>query len=110
MMINPSVDELSQGKYNRYTLVIIASKGARLATDEYVRQRENADDLISRKETDKPPIMLIDKEYRTEKPVRIAIRRFKDGEYKVLNAPRADGTLDEDYEANNTSESSENDD
>lgn len=101
-MIKPSVDDLGQGKYNRYTLVIIAAKGARLVTDEYVEQREKADDLISRKETDKPPIMLVDKEFRTEKPVRIAIRRFESGKYEILNAPRADGTLDVDTSDNSS--------
>ena len=93
-MINPSINELGKNKYNRYTLVIIAAKGARLVTDEYVQQREKADELISRKETEKPLIMLIDKEYRTEKPVRIAINRFHEGTYEVRNAPNADGTID----------------
>ena len=43
-MIYPSVEELSQGgKYNRYTLCIATAKCARMVTDEYVRQREQAE-------------------------------------------------------------------
>lgn len=92
-MINPSIDELTQGKFNRYTLVIATAKGARIVTDEYVKQREIADDMIARKETDKSLISLIDPEYRSEKAVKIAIRRIHDGYYTVTNAPDIDGTI-----------------
>lgn len=92
-MITPSIDELSKGKYNRYTLVVAAAKGARIVTDEYVRQREEAEELIAKKETDKALISLIDREYRNEKAVKIAIRRLRDGYYTINNAPDIDGTI-----------------
>jgi hypothetical protein len=38
-MIKPSISELTQGKFNRYELVIGAAKCARRVTDEYVEQR-----------------------------------------------------------------------
>ena len=35
MIIKPTIEQLSQGKYNRYTLVQAAAKGARMITAEY---------------------------------------------------------------------------
>ena len=45
MMINPSIEQLTQGKFNRYALVIATAKCARIVTDEYVKQREEAEKL-----------------------------------------------------------------
>ena len=71
-MIYPSVDELTQNnKYNRYTLVIAVAKCARMVTDEYVNQRENAERMLANKETDKSLASLIKKDFRDEKAVRI---------------------------------------
>ena len=92
-MITPSIDELTKGKYNRYTLVVATAKGARIVTDEYVKQREVAEEMIARKDTDKSLISLIDSEYRNEKAVKIAIRRINEGYYTISNAPSADGTI-----------------
>lgn len=84
-MIIPSIDDLSQnGKYNRYTLVIAASKCARVLTDEYVKQREYAEKLISNKETDKSLISMIKREYRDEKAVKSAINRLYEGEFEIV--------------------------
>ena len=83
-MIYPSINDLSQnGKYNRYTLVIAASKCARILTDEYVKQRAVADRMVANRETDRPLASLIDSEYRDQKAVKIAIRRLYDGHYEL---------------------------
>jgi len=79
-MLYPTPDELSRGKFNRYTLVVAAAKCARKVTDEYVKQRENAEKLISNKETDKSLASMIRKEYRDEKAVSVAINSILDGE------------------------------
>jgi len=39
MLISPSIVDLTKGKYNAYTIVIAAAKGARMVTDEYVAAR-----------------------------------------------------------------------
>ena len=52
-MVFPSINQLSQGKYDKYTLVIATAKCARAITDEYVIQREYAERKIANKETDK---------------------------------------------------------
>ena len=84
-MIYPSISDLSKnGKYNRYTLVIAASKTARILTDEYVKQREYAEKLIANKETDKSLISMIKREYRDEKAVNCAINRLHDGEFGII--------------------------
>ena len=76
-MIYPTLEELSQnGKYNRYTVTMAAAKGARMVTEEYCVERERAEQLVLRKETDKPMSALIDKELRDEKAVRTAVHRF----------------------------------
>lgn len=84
-MIYPSVTDLSKnGKYNRYTLVIAASKCARVLTDEYVKQREYAERLIANKQTDKSLVSMIKREYRDEKAVKNAINRLHEGEFAIL--------------------------
>ncbi|MBR2339742.1 MAG: DNA-directed RNA polymerase subunit omega [Clostridia bacterium] len=82
-MIKPSIQELTKGKINRYELVLATAKGAKLVTDEYCRQRGDGERLIARKETDKPLVHFIDKDYRDKKAVTIAIDRILDGEYAV---------------------------
>ena len=87
-MIIPSIDDLSKnGQYNRYTLVIAASKCARVLTDEYVKQREYAEKLIANKETDKSLISMIKREYRDEKAVKSAINRLYEGEFEITEGP-----------------------
>ena len=84
-MIYPSISDLSKnGKYNRYTLVIAASKTARILTDEYVKQREYAEKLIAKKETDKSLLSMIKREYRDEKAVKSAINRLYEGEFDII--------------------------
>ena len=82
-MIYPPIDELTKEGVNRYALVIATAKCARAITDEYVRQRERAEKLISNKDTDKSLISMISKEFRDEKAVRTAINRIYSGEYKI---------------------------
>ena len=95
-MIYPSVSDLSKnGKYNRYTLVIAASKCARVLTDEYVKQREVAERLIANKQTDKSLISMIKREYRDEKAVKNAIDRLHEGEFAILPEGEAAPALDE---------------
>lgn len=81
-MIYPTLEELSNnGKYNRYTVTVAAAKGARMVTEEYCAERERAEQMVARKETDKSISALIDRELRDEKAVRTAVHRFipKDG-------------------------------
>lgn len=99
-MIKPSVEELTQGKYNRFTLVLATAKSARMVTDEYIAQREKAEHMVLNKETDKSIAALIPKEYRDDKAVKTAIRRLYEGDYIIHNAPNSDGTIVEPSEEN----------
>ncbi len=87
MIIEPPVDELTKGEINRYTLVLATAKCARMVTDEYTKQRENAERLIANKETDKPLSSLIDKDIRDDKAVTCAVRLLSSGKYVIKNAP-----------------------
>ena len=83
-MIYPSLEELTQNnKYNRYVLCIAASKCARMVTEEYIEQREIAEKLIAGKETDKSINALIQRDVRDEKPVKTALKRLYQGEYRI---------------------------
>ena len=83
-MIYPTFEELSKdGKYNRYTIAMAAAKGARLVTEEYIEEREHAEEMIQRKETDKPLAALIDRELLDEKAVRTSVHRLSSGEYLI---------------------------
>ena len=87
-MLHPTIQELTQGQYNRYELALATAKCARLITDEYVRQHEAAEKSITgNKETDRPLNTMIDKELRDEKAVHVAVNRLRSGEYAIdLNA------------------------
>ena len=94
-MIYPTFEELSKdGKYNRYTIAMAAAKGARLVTEEYMEEREHAEQMVQRKETDKPLCALIDKELRDEKAVRTSVHRLSTGEYLIVE-PGEDGGVQE---------------
>ena len=83
-MLHPTIEELTQGKYNRYELALATARCARLVTDEYVRQHEAAERAqTGNKETDRPTHTMIDRELRDEKAVQVAVRRIYRGEYVI---------------------------
>ena len=83
-MLYPTIDELTQGKFNRYELALATAKCARLITDEYVRQHELVEkSATGNKETDRALSATIDKELRDEKAVKVAISRIYRGEYSI---------------------------
>ena len=84
-MIYPTFSELTKDQFNRYQLAVATAKCARIITDEYVKQRENAEkSLTGNKDTDKPLQTMIDKELKDEKAVKIAINRIHGGEYSII--------------------------
>lgn len=87
-MLYPTIGELTKGEFNRYELSLATARCARIVTDEYVKQREDAERAqTGNKETDKPINALINKELRDEKAVKTAIRRIHDGEYVIVRRP-----------------------
>lgn len=94
-MLYPTIEELTQGKYNRYELALATAKCARLITDEYVRQHEIAErSLTGNKENDRSITSMIDRELRDEKAVKVAINRIHRGEFCIAENAE-DITLDE---------------
>lgn len=90
-MLYPTIDELTKGKYNRYELSLAAAKCARIVTDEYCQQREEAEKAnLGNKDSEKPVNTMIDKELRDEKAVRTAIRRIRDEEYIIVRKEEED--------------------
>lgn len=85
MMVKPTIQELTKGKYNRYELALAASKGARLITDEYVRQRTEAERAAGTKEGERAISAMIDKELKDEKAVRLAIDRINAGDLVIVD-------------------------
>ena len=83
-MITPSIEQLTKGKFNRYSLVIATAKCARLITDEYVSQREKAEKMIADKKTDKSIASLISSDIRDNKAVENAVQKLYRGEYRVI--------------------------
>ncbi|MBO7151053.1 MAG: hypothetical protein J6V82_04805 [Clostridia bacterium] len=80
-MIEPTIEALTKGQFNRYELVVGVAKCARIVTDEYVAQRTVAEKLIANRETDKPRASMISAAYRDQKAVKIAIARLHEGRY-----------------------------
>ena len=118
-MIYPTINELTKGgEYNRYEIALATAKCARMITNEYTRQRVEAErQMTGNKETDKPLNTMIDKEVRDEKAVKLAIGRIYKGDYTIvhkdpaiqeqeeqailagINRPYEDTRVDEDEDA-----------
>ena len=118
-MIYPTIKELTKGgEYNRYEIALATAKCARMITNEYTRQRVEAErQMTGNKETDKPLNTMIDKEVRDEKAVKLAIGRIHKGDYTIvhkdpllqeqeeqailagINRPYEDTRVDEDEDA-----------
>ncbi len=97
-MISPSITDLTKGEFNRYTLSIATAKCARMITDEYVRQREIAEHRIANKETDKSIASMINREYRDEKAVKVAVNKLYKKDFVIV------GYTDKDLEEENAVE------
>ncbi len=83
-MLHPTIKELTKEEYNRYELTLATAKCARQLTDEYVRQREEAEkSMTGNKESDRNLINAIDKDLKDEKAIKNAITRLHDGRYEI---------------------------
>ena len=82
-MIYPTVDQLTNGEFNRYELVVGVAKCARIVTDEYIEMRTRAQKMIDNHETEKPLAALIDPEYKDKKAVKIAIAKLEEGRFRL---------------------------
>ena len=96
-MIYPTIKELTKGgEYNRYEIALATAKCARMITNEYTRQRVEAErQMTGNKETDKPLNTMIDKEVRDEKAVKLAIGRIYKGEYTIVHKDPAEQEREE---------------
>ena len=95
-MIYPTITELTKDEFNRYELALATAKCARVITDEYVRQREEAErSSTGNKEADRNLISSINKEYRDEKAVKNAINRIHTGEYNIVRREECDEVVSE---------------
>ena len=87
-MIYPTIDELTKGNYNRYQLAIATAKCARLITDEYVRQRASAENVLTgTKEGGGSIVSLIDQDLADKKAVKNAIDSINKGDYVIVDEP-----------------------
>ena len=87
-MLYPTINDLTKGDFNRYELSLATARCARIVTDEYVKQREEAEkSQTGNKETDRPINTMINKELRDEKAVRTAIKRIHEGDYVIVRRP-----------------------
>ena len=96
-MIYPTINELTKGgEYNRYEIALATAKCARMITNEYTRQRVEAErQMTGNKETDKPLTAMIDKEVRDNKAVKLAIGRIYKGEYTIVHKDPAEQEREE---------------
>ena len=95
-MIYPTIKDLAKGEYNRYEIALATAKCARMITNEYTRQRQEAErSMTGNKETDKPLTAMIDKEVRDEKAVKLAIGRIYNGDYAIVHKDPAEQEREE---------------
>ena len=86
-MLYPTINKLTNGKFNRYQLAVATAKCARLITDEYVRERHLAEKAAAgAKETEKAgEAVTVNPDYRDRKAVKIAIDKIESGEYVIVD-------------------------
>ena len=95
-MIYPTIKDLTKDEYNRYEIALATAKCARMITNEYTRQRVEAErQMTGNKETDKPLNALIDKEVRDTKAVKLAIGRMYKGDYTIVHKDPAEQEREE---------------
>ena len=83
-MLHPTIKDLTKEEYNRYELTLATAKCARMLTDEYVKQRAEAEkSMTGNKESYRNLINSIDKDLKDEKAIKNAITRFYDGRYEI---------------------------
>ena len=98
-MVKPTIAELSNGdKYNRYTLVTMAAKGAKYVTD-----RENYDKAHPGRDAFGFVEEKIEIDYNN-KPVKNAIKLFHEGEILIKLSPEAQKASDEHIAACNNAD------
>ncbi len=84
-MLYPTIEQLTKNEFNRYELALATAKCARVLTNEYVEQKEAAEkSSTGNKEVDRNVINQLNKEYREEKAVKIAITRINNGAFKIV--------------------------
>ena len=79
-MLYPSIQNLTNDKLNRYSLVIATSKGARCITDKSNHEREEAE--MRHEERAKDAKFEFD--LNNEKAVSLAIGKIVDRKYKII--------------------------
>jgi DNA-directed RNA polymerase omega subunit len=90
-MLYPTIDQLTDGSFNRYEIVIATAKCARMITDEYIRQRETAEKAVAgAKDSEKGIRNMVNKEYRDEKAVKVAINHIKTGDFVLSHCEDED--------------------
>lgn len=86
-MLHPTIKELSKEEFNRYELTLATAKCARILTDEYVKQREEAEkSMTGNKDSDRSLMNSIDQDLKDKKAIKNAIDRFYDGRYEIYRA------------------------
>ena len=84
-MLYPTIEQLTKNEFNRYELALATAKCARVLTNEYVKQREAAEKLAAGdKDAARSTINQLNKEYREEKAVKIAITKINAGDFKMV--------------------------
>lgn len=106
-MIYPTADAIGKGTHDRYSVTIAVAKAARLVTDEYTKEREEAEKKISNKETDKSIHALISEELRDDKAIKTAIDRITAGVYSI-NDPEIEQKTESVAEASEQPETTKN--
>lgn len=93
-MIHPTVNDITKGKYNRYTLVIAAAKSARHITNLAGAEAERAAEAAENDRMGKD-IRPDTTDPIGERAVTMAVEKLLDGEYKVVLGDNAAKTESE---------------
>ena len=94
-MLYPSIQEIlkatekdGEERLNKYSITMVTAKSARVITNEYIKQREEAEKKAKDKD-DKEAYAIVKKEYRDEKAVKNAITKIHNGTFKIVRTEEA---------------------
>ena len=105
-MLYPSIQEIlnvtakdGEEKLNKYSVTMATAKCARIITNEYIKQRLEAEKKAKDKD-EKDVYANVKKEYRDEKAVKNALRELKNSEFEVY-LPGEEGYEESEVEIKN---------
>lgn len=96
MLLCPTIQELTNGEFNRYELVVAVAKGTRMVTDEIAERQANIASYRGENMQDLPKKEFCMGYINDEKAMTTVVKRIKSGEYRITYRTNEENKIQED--------------